>query len=264
MVVHFNDSQAQELVERGAIRAGGSYDRRIRDFEADVLPRLDGLVYVSAYMREHLTGVMPAVARLPSVIVPNFLEEDAATATSAAPLRDCISVGSLVERKNHGYLLEILAAGRSAGLAPTLTIVGKGPLRHELEARAEALGVADQVVFTGPRSDVAALLRQHRVYVHSATMENLPYALIEAFRAGLPVVAGRVGGIGELIGDEETGRFWPLDDPTAAARILDTLLSDSTALAEASRIARRTFEERYSVSSAGSALTDFLLRSALS
>ncbi len=139
--------------------------------------------------------------------------------------------------------------------------MGKGPLRRELEARAHALGVADQVVFTGARTDVATLLRQHRVYVHSATMENLPYALIEPFRAGLPVVAGRVGGIGELIGDETPGRFWPLDDPAAAARVLTSLLTDTEALDRAARAARRTFEERYSVASARGALVDFLLGS---
>ena len=181
-------------------------------------------------MQERVTAAVPGVAEVPSVVVPNFLEPDSGTPTRAVPMRDCITVGSLVARKNHRYLLEVLAAARRDGHMPTLTVVGNGPLREELEARAEALGVADQVVFTGARSDVGALLRCHRLYVHSATMENLPYALIEAFRAGLPVVAGRVGGIGELLGDEDAGRYLPLDDPAAGAQALTALLEDADAL----------------------------------
>jgi glycosyltransferase involved in cell wall biosynthesis len=265
MVFHSNDSQAQELVDRGFIAAGGRSDRLIREFEAALFPRLDGMVFVSDYMRERMTEAVPALADVPSAVVPNFLEEEPVTAVSAAsgtPSGDCITVGSLVDRKNHEYLLEVLAAARREGHTPSLTVVGHGPLRARLEARARALGVADQVLFTGSRSDVPALLRRHRVYVHSATMENLPYALIEAFRAGRPVVAGRVGGIGELVGNQEAGRFWPLDDPVAGARVLTSLLTDAPALERASRTATQIFEDRYSVSAAGAALADFLLLSA--
>ncbi len=265
MVFHSNDSQAQELIDRGLIAVGGRSDRLIREFEAALFPRLDGMVFVSEYMRERMTAEVPALADVPSAVVPNFLEEEPFTAMPvdpATPSGDCITVGSLVDRKNHEYLLEVLAAARRQGQTPSLTVVGHGPLRAHLEAHAQALGVADQVVFTGSRSDVPALLRRHRVYVHSATMENLPYALIEAFRAGLPVVAGRVGGIGELVGNEETGRFWPLDDPVAGARVLISLLTDAPALESAARRASQVFEERYSVSAAGDALADFLMLSA--
>ena len=265
MAVHYNESQAQELVERGMIVAGGPVDLRIRRFEADLLPRLDGLVFVSEFMRRHVEQVVPACRGVRSVVIPNFLgvEADRFSAGPGCPRGDLVTVGSLVDRKNHRFLLEVLAASRRQGQRYTLTVVGGGPLRESLERHADRLGVADQVTFTGTRTDVDQLLGAHRLYVHSATVENLPFALLEALRAGLPVVAGAVGGIPEIIGDEQAGRYWPLDDPASAAQVLRTLLNDPEELAHASAGARRLFEDRFSVTAVGDHLLDFLRAVAL-
>ena len=260
MAVHYNESQAQELAEQGLIAFDGTTDRSIRAFEADLLPRLDGLVFVSNFMREHLHDTVPATRGVPSIVVPNFLGPLVPDLERRAvmPLRDCITVGNLVERKNHRYLLEVLAATRRLEHRYTLTVVGNGPNREALERQARLLGVADQVLFTGARRDVDRLLARHRLYVHSATMENLPFALLEAFRGGLPVIAGRVGGIPEVIGPELAGRYWDLSDPEEGARVLETLLEDPATMRVVSCHALARFEQEFSAGAAGSALVDFL------
>jgi len=258
MVVHFNESQAQELVERGLISAGGRVDRSIRAFEAELMPRLDGLIFVSEFMRTTLHAAIPATRDLPSTVVPNFLHS-LPLALDVRAARDCISVGSLVDRKNHAYLLHVLASAKASGQVLTLTLVGDGPARDRLHRLARELGVADQVWFAGDRRDVDDLLARHRVYVHSATMENLPYALIEAFRAGLPAVVGDVGGIREVAGASQAARYWDLSSPEDGARMLVGLLTDDRLLLESAAEARQRFASTFTVEVAGPQLLDFLL-----
>lgn len=257
MVVHYNESEAEELVQRGVIKRGGRADRAMRRFEADLLPRLDGLVFVSDFMAQHVLREIPAAAAVPRAIVPNFLfRNELGVATH--PTRDCISVGSLLERKNHEYLLRVIAAARRHGHRYTLTIVGDGDQRQELEQLAGSLGVDDQVSLAGERFDVDRLLLDHRAYVHSAVMENCPFVLIEAFRAGLPVVTSAVGGIPEMIGGDGSGRFWDLSDPEEGARVLIGLLEDDQELARSATRAATRFRDRFDADAVGATLTGFL------
>lgn len=259
MVVHYNESEAEELVQRGVFARGSRADRAMRRFEADLLPRLDGLVFVSEFMAKHVLEEIPAAAAVPRAIVPNFLfRNDLGVAT--APRRDCISVGGLLERKNHEYLLRVIAAARRQGHQYTLTIVGDGDQRPRLERLASTLGIHDQVAFLGERFDVDRLLLDHRVYVHSAVMENCPFVLIEAFRAGLPVVTSAVGGIPEVVGEDGSGRFWDLSDPEEGARVLIRLLEDDEELSRSASSAAARFENRFDADVVGATLTSFLTR----
>lgn len=257
MAVHYNVSQASELVDRGLIRRGSRTDRAIRDFEAAVVAGVDGLVFVSDFMRQQVLDAVPAARHVPSTVIPNFVADAAAPAPPDAP-RDCITVGNLLHRKNQAYLLQVLAAAKRNGRHYTLTVVGDGPERARLERLSSRLQLEDQVRFTGARFDVDELLGQHRLYVHSSHMENCPFALIEALRAGLPVVAAPVGGIPEVLGRDGAGRYWDLDDPEAGAELLAGWLDDPAALSTASRLARNRFAENFTADIAGERLLRFL------
>ena len=146
------------------------------------------------------------------------------------------------------------------GATTRLTVVGAGPDARSLLEHARDVGVEDLVTFTGRRDDVDAVLRGHRVYVHSASLDNAPYALIEAFRAGMPVVSSAVGGIPEILGETGAGCFWPLDDPIEGAEVVADLLDDPDELAEASAAAAHRFATVYDEEVAGDWLAGFLHR----
>lgn len=103
-----------------------------------------------------------------------------------------------------------------------LALVGDGPLREATRRILEEAGVAHLAWMPGERSDVAELLRGFHCFALPSLAEGISNTILEAMASGLPVIATRVGGNGELVADGMTGRLVPPGDPEAlASRILD-------------------------------------------
>ena len=111
----------------------------------------------------------------------------------------------------------------------------------------------------GQKRGAARMLPAYRAYVHSALIENLPFVLIEAAAYGMPILAGPVGGVPEVVLDGMQGFHWPLDDPETGARKLIAVLEDDATHARLAAAARRQFEARFSAETVGPQLADFLL-----
>jgi glycosyltransferase involved in cell wall biosynthesis len=259
LVVHFNGSQANEWAQKGKIRIGGRTYRAIQRLEARVLPRVDGIVYVSNFMKAQLQQRIPALSEVRSAVVPNFHERQSGPVASIDVNGDLITIGTLEPRKNHRYLLQVLAHAARQGKCYTLTVVGQGPLRAELEHLTRELNISKLVRFIGFQPDASRFLRRHRVYVHSAINESFGIVLIEAMSAGLPILAAPVGGIPEVFRDGFEGFYWPLDDVPAGARRLITLMEDSELYRRMSEAATRRFIDRFEMTRVAGELRDFLL-----
>lgn len=256
MAVHFNISQADEWADKGEIPTAGRTYSSIRSFEADVLPRLDGVVYVSQFMRSLLEERLPALRAVPGVVIPNAV--DIVDRPPVTPIADLVTVGALEPRKNQGYLLEVLAAAAERGHRYTLTVIGDGPDRAALEKRAALLGLTTQVSFVGYQPDPRPMIAGHQVYCHASRMDNLPIALIEAMAEGLPVLAAAVGGIPELVRAGIDGEMWPLDDAGAAADQLIAMMSDSERRSTMASAAQARAKSDFSSEVQGPRLLDFL------
>ncbi len=257
MAVHFNISQADEWLGKGLIGAGSKQYNRIRKQEENVMPRLDGLVFVSEFMRNEVLERIPEAEQIPSVVLPNFVP-DPGPCPQATPEADLISIGSLEPRKNHLYLLDIVAAARDMGTPLKLTLAGDGPQRAALQARVRMLGLDSQVRFAGYVEDAARLLRRHRAYIHTADMENMPLTLIEALAYSRPVFAPPVGGIPEIFRDGQEGRFLPKSNPVEAATLVLDWLRQPARLAVANLAARERFLENFESSVVATRLAGFL------
>ena len=97
-------------------------------------------------------------------------------------------VGRFCKVKNHTMLLNIFTEIHEIKPQSKLLLVGDGPLRKEIEQKAAQLGLMDAVLFTGIRSDVAAILQAMDIFVFPSLYEGLPVTLIEAQAVGLPCV----------------------------------------------------------------------------
>lgn len=135
-------------------------------------------------------------------------------------------VATLRSWKGHGHLLEAFAGiGREDLL---LCIVGDGPQRQALEARAGSLGIASRVRFAGNQRDVAPWLQAMDLFcLPSYANEGVPQALAQAMACALPVISTPVGSIDELVADGRTGVLVPPSDPPALRRAIVALLDDA-------------------------------------
>jgi colanic acid/amylovoran biosynthesis glycosyltransferase len=153
-----------------------------------------------------------------------------------------VGVGRLVPKKGFDVLVRA-----AHGLPPDVVveIVGDGPQRAELEAL-----VRGRVRFSGALSHAQALARLSGASAFalpcrelpSGDRDGLPVALVEAMRAGLPVVTTAVGGIPELVRDGETGLLVAPGDDVALAAALRSMLQDGGRLAAAGRAASEPWD----------------------
>jgi glycosyltransferase involved in cell wall biosynthesis len=135
-----------------------------------------------------------------------------------------VTVCRLIKLKGVDKLVEVITMLPDVGLV----IVGNGPERASLESLARKLGVGDRVYFTGqlPREQVIAHLRACDLFVLNSRHEGLPHVVLEAFAAGLPVVATAVGGTPEVVENEVSGLLLPPGDTHALRDVIVRLLSD--------------------------------------
>jgi colanic acid/amylovoran biosynthesis glycosyltransferase len=161
------------------------------------------------------------------------------TSSGAPTLTRILCVASLQEYKGVQVLLEACARLVDQVAQFECLLVGAGPLRPELEARAHALRLTDRVQFLGPQPEerVAELVRQATIFVapsivaRDGQMDGIPVALMEALASGVPVVASDLSGIPELVRHEQTGLLVPPGNPEALALAIARLANDQ-ALAE--------------------------------
>lgn len=173
-------------------------------------------------------------------------------AVRAAPARGTpvrvVMVARFAEQKDHALLLEAAAGLVRGGVRVPVEIhlVGSGPKLEATQALAAELGIAEHVFFPGDRDDVPAILGAAHLFVLSTKWEGLPLSIIEALRAGLPVVASDVGGVTELVKDGVTGLVVKAGSQKALAGALATLIHDPGMRATMGWNARKRYESCFS------------------
>lgn len=183
-------------------------------------------------------GVRGPIAVLPIGIEKSgFVDVDASRGRLRAELglpQDApvlLSIGRLIDIKRLPLILEAVARLRvegdpgSPGRRAHLVVAGDGDRRHEVEARARALGLTDSsrgagVHFLGWRRDLATVYADADVVVSGSRSEGTPVSLLEAMFARRAVVATAVGGVPDLIVDGESGWLVPPEDASALAAAL--------------------------------------------
>jgi len=136
----------------------------------------------------------------------------------SADATDIVALGELRPVKGFDLLIEALATLKTLGHVITATIAGAGPLDAALKAQAQRLAVADRIRFVGHRTAREAFA-MGRVLVVCSRAESLPYVVLEAAAAGLPMIASRVGGIPEIFGADATHLVTPENVGELAAAI---------------------------------------------
>jgi glycosyltransferase involved in cell wall biosynthesis len=185
---------------------------------------------------EYRSSVRSGLGRRRLVMVPNGVD-DAGPAVTRSEARRSLGltdeaivvgfVGRLVEAKAPQRIVEAFATVADAAPDARLVIVGDGPLMSRLREVAATHLIDDRVLFLG-HCDARDLYTAFDVFAICSRKEGLPYVVLEAMAAGLPVAATATAGVELLVEQGVNGEVVPGDDVAALATALGRLLSDAT------------------------------------
>ena len=154
-------------------------------------------------------------------------------------------VARFERQKDHVTLFQALAGLMQDSWR--LDLIGDGPLLSEAKALSAQLGLVDRIQFLGQRMDVDTRLSQAHVALLITNWEGFPRSILEAMRAGLPVVASAVGGISESVRDGETGFTVPQGDVECLRQRLKQLLDNPELRVRMGRNARQLYERNFTL-----------------
>lgn len=170
-------------------------------------------------------------------LAPHFLARP-----SAEPVR-IVMVARFQEPKQHANLL--FALDQLRDIPWTLEFVGDGPQMDEVGRLVDRLEFKERVIFAGVCSDVAERLSRAQIFVLLSAREGFPRSILEAMRAGLPVIASDVGGVREAVEEGTTGFLIANDDHPATVSRLRLLLADPWRREEMGLAARERFVQNF-------------------
>ena len=234
----YHPRPALVVTVHNAPAAGGATGAIYRVLERIVAARADSVLCVAPDLEERMraagarrVGRATVPAAVPATAAPAPAAGVSAETPAARPLPGepapdrplVLAAGRLAAQKGFGTLLEAAAGWRDLRPEPLLVIAGEGPLEASLKSQAARLGLDTR--FAGHRDDIPALLAAAAVFVLPSTWEGQPLILQEALRAGVPIVATRVGGTPVLTG-EDAAVLIPPGDARRLADAVRAVLTD--------------------------------------
>jgi len=211
--------------------------------ERALLPRTDLILFESAYARDVYHARIGTPAAPVRVIHNGVAAAEFAPVPPAADASDVVFVGELRRLKGVDVLIEALGLLSAGGRPVSATIVGSGPEAAEFEALARARGLA-KVTFPGAMPAREAFARGRLLIVPSRA-ESLPYIVLEAAAAGLPMLATNVGGIPEIFGPHGR-RLLPPGDAARLAEAIRAALADPAAAQASAQALRERVRTHFS------------------
>jgi glycosyltransferase involved in cell wall biosynthesis len=218
---------------------------RIADF---IAKNSDRIVIVSSYGRARFLGLVSAEEADDAwgeiTIQPMGVDETRFEGTDkdetrrkyGIPAKDflVLYVGRLSEVKGVEHLIRAMRIQKDKSIASRLLVVGDGPLGDELKAITNSLELTDRVAFVGRKTGVGLdeyftmtdVVVVPSIVTDTGDTEGLPVVILEAFAAGKPVIASKVGGVSDAVDHEHVGLLVPQKSPKDISDAIERLMDD--------------------------------------
>ena len=195
--------------------------------EQVLMARTELFVFESAYGRDAFTAKIGTPRSLVRVVHNGVTQEEFADIAPQPDATDVVFIGELRHLKGVDVLLDALAILARDGRPVSATIIGAGPDADQFRAQAERLGLAPSTRFLSAMP-VREGFARGRVMVAPSRAESLPYIVLEAAAAAVPLITTDVGGIPEVFGPQ-SARLIPPGDASALAQAIRAALADPAA-----------------------------------
>jgi len=216
------------------------------------------IITISEYHRHYISALCPQIGFESIDVVHCGVDADRYRHESVRRVIQplvILSVGSLIEKKGHEYLLEACSLLSERGLDFRCDIVGVGPLKKKFEAHISRLDLRSKVSLLGALDESQVLEAYHRsqifvlacVRTRRGDQDGIPVALMEAMACELPVITTAVAGIPSLVHQGRTGWLVEERDALGLANALDVLIRDDSLRQQLGERGRRMILERFQI-----------------
>src|SRR5581483_8614069 len=229
------------LVYRPGTLAGGFY----RALERLLSRRTDLFLFESNFAAAEFTRTVGRPGGLVRIACNGVGDAEFMPIATRPDAADIVCLGELRTIKGYDVLFEALALLKRSGRAVRAILAGDGPDAGELKALAERLGLTNQIHFAGhlPAREAFAM---GRIMVMPSRAESLPYVILEAAAAGMPMIATRVGGVPDVFGPQNS-RLVPPGNAAALAAAIGVALAHPAALKRAAAIIQGRVRSHFTV-----------------
>jgi len=230
-----------------AFTEGASLKQKLLSIPAEaIVARLGGhIITVSRYDYELALRYRVASAKQMTVVHNGIPDVDYRVDPSMRPVPRIVMVARFSPQKDHALLLKALSHLRHESWQ--LDFVGDGPLLASVSRLANELGIGERVRFLGVRSDIPEILAGSDIFVLTSRYEGFPISILEAMRAGLPVVASDVGGVSEVVLEGQTGFLIPRGNWKTLHSRLKTLLTNPELRVRMGKEGRKRYEQLFTL-----------------
>jgi glycosyltransferase involved in cell wall biosynthesis len=209
--------------------------------------RGDLFLFESAYSAEVFRRKIGTPAGLVRIVHNGVSRKEFEPIETRADATDLVFMGELRPVKGIDILINAIALLKHDGRGVTATLVGDGPERESLRAQVERLELASSIRFM-PAMPARQAQTRGRIMVVPSRAESLPYVVLEAAAAAVPMIATRVGGIPEIYGPLSDSLVAP-EDAGALAKAIARAIDQPAATADIARSLRERVAASFSVES---------------
>lgn len=238
IVLHEHDGEFAELYERG----NKKYKERVKEFFswADVVVVLSK--EWADYFSDNICDRKKICVMHNAVMIPNSI-------TDVYNNNNVLFLGRLSPRKNPQVLLEAASIVLKNGLSTRFRFAGDGDV-EKYKAIATKLGIQEYCDFLGwvADKDRENLIKDSGIFCLPSQNEGMPMSLLEAMSYGLPCIVTPVGGIPQVIRSNQNGYLVDKNDVTGIVSSLNELITAPSVRVKIGKEARKTIEERFSIS----------------
>ena len=207
--VHADGNGLEMFLKSNRVKNGSKAHKKYQRMWDEALGKSDQIVFISKLAAIKFSDANPLFAHKTAAVVNGIddIKPDTNVTPSSPFSYRLVSTGGISHRKGQYIVIEAMHRMKPDILAKThYTIIGTGPDHVLLMEKAKSYGLEKHISFLGnrPNSEIHNLLSGENIYILMSNNEGLPISILEAMRAGLPIISTPVAGIPEEV-DERNG-----------------------------------------------------------